>query len=159
MSSRMKEQADFDLERVMDLFDTALTSNDERVQSALRQLLTIVALTQTQEDGNMAISERYGPLRQMQEDIRNLGNTIHRMESELNSIRNSLNRPYNPYPGQHPYSGTGTGPWGPDPNAPYTLGSGYGPIYNNAGGVAGQTASVSAPTNLNNFTNTFKITK
>ena len=57
----MKEQADFDLERVMDLFDTALTSNDQRVQSALRQLLTIVALTQTQVLQNFnALRGRYG---------------------------------------------------------------------------------------------------
>ena len=147
--ARDPTQADFDLERVMELFDTALTSKDERVQNALRQLLTIVALTSTPEDGLMTIESNRGPLRQMQEDINNLSRNLQRLRDDVRIMQSKMSAPSNPYP----YSGTGTGP--------YTLGGAgtgsYGPIMN-AGGVSGS-SSVSAPTNLNNFTNTVKITK
>ena len=106
----MKEQADFDLERVMDLFDTALTSDDQRVQSALRQLLTIVALRQTQEDGKSLIASRNGPLRQMQEDMRDLSRAINRLQEELYQVKTQMNRnPYpQPYTGTNPYTLSGT---------------------------------------------------
>ena len=42
MEVQEKTQADFDIERMFDMLDTALTSKDERVQSALRALLTII---------------------------------------------------------------------------------------------------------------------
>ena len=58
MSSREKTQADFDLEKMFEYIDEALTSKDERVQSALRGLLTIIELTRTQDDGRMAVETR-----------------------------------------------------------------------------------------------------
>lgn len=94
--ARDPNQADFDLERVMELFDTALTSRDERVQNALRQLLTIVALTSTQEDGRMAIEQSHGPLRQMQQDINNLSRSLHRLREEVHIMQNKMSTPYNP---------------------------------------------------------------
>lgn len=144
--ARDPTQADFDLERVMELFDTALTSRDERVQNALRQLLTIVTLTTTQEDGKMAIEQSHGPLRQMQQDINNLSRSLYRLREEVQMMQTKISTPYNPYPGQ-PYTAPGTGP--------YTLGGagtgGYGPLWNNT--------SVSAPTDLDLFDNDSKITK
>ena len=44
-AAREKDQADFDLERFVDMFDTAMTSNDPRVVETLRKLMMIVALT------------------------------------------------------------------------------------------------------------------
>jgi hypothetical protein len=52
MSVREKTQADFDLEKMFAYLDEALTSKDERVQSALRGLLTIIELTRPQDDGH-----------------------------------------------------------------------------------------------------------
>ena len=105
MSSREKDQADFDLERIMDLFDTALTSRDERVQNALRSLLMISVLTQTQDDGNMAIEQSVGPLRRMQEDLKNLNYRLASLQSEVDQLKLGQHRTYNPYPGG--YSDTG----------------------------------------------------
>ena len=119
--ARDPTQADFDLERVMDMFDTALTSRDERVQNALRQLLTIVALTSTQEDGRMAIESSYGPLRQMQEDINNLSRSLQRLREDFHIMQRKMTAPSSPYPSAP------VGPWGQNPNAPYTLTGGYGP--------------------------------
>jgi hypothetical protein len=44
MSSREKDQADFDLDRFIDMFDEALTSKDDRVVNALRQLMMMVII-------------------------------------------------------------------------------------------------------------------
>lgn len=135
MAAREKTQADFDLEKMFEMLDEALTSQDERVQSALRGLLTIVALTRTQDDGTMAVETKHGPLRQMQDDLQNV---IRR----LNNLENQMRQPYtpsqpmapNPYtpapfqPYQPGYPATGQKPipnapgawWGVDPNGPWT---------------------------------------
>jgi hypothetical protein len=132
MSMREKTQADFDLEKLTELLDEALTSTDMRVQNALRGLLTIVELTRTQDDGKMAIETKHGPLRQMQEDLKHISQRLNNLEGEIRQ------RPYNPYPGAgspYPFNpGAGspypTGPWttpntgspwwGTNPNMPYT---------------------------------------
>jgi hypothetical protein len=121
MAAREKTQADFDLEKMFEMLDEALTSQDERVQSALRGLLTIVALTRTQDDGTMAVETKHGPLRQMQDDLQNV---IRR----LNNLENQMRQPYTPAPYQPGYPATGQKPappapgawWGIDPNMPYT---------------------------------------
>lgn len=122
-AAREKDQADYDLERVMEMFDTALTSNDERVVNALRSLLMIVALTNP-EDGNKiaGTGRNRGPLRQMQDDIHNLIRSVNRLESDLQNIKfgarteqtKHLN-PWSPDPYNHrppttfnPYYGTRT---------------------------------------------------
>ena len=46
-AGREKDQADFDLERFIEMFDEALTSNDERVINALRSLMMMVILTKS----------------------------------------------------------------------------------------------------------------
>ena len=107
------QQSDFDLERVITMLDEALTSKDERVQDALRQLLVIVTLTKTQEDGRMAIERSHGPLRQMQQDISDLNRRIGRISEDIYELKNKQV--------SNPYS---TGPWGSNPNAPYTLAGG-----------------------------------
>jgi hypothetical protein len=133
MSSREETQADFDLEKLFELMDEALTSRDERVQSALRGLLTIIELTRTQDDGRMAVETRLGPLRRMQEDLENITRRLTNLEGQMRQM--PLTNPgagspyplgpYTPGPYNPGYPNTGTpassGPWwGIDPNGPWT---------------------------------------
>jgi hypothetical protein len=141
--SREKTQADFDLEKLTELLDEALTSTDMRVQNALRGLLTIVELTRTQDDGKMAIETKHGPLRQIQEDLKTIAQRLNNLENDVRFNQHKHTGPgagspypYNPGagspfgpgiwttpntgnpPGQMP--GGGTPWWGIDPNMPYT---------------------------------------
>jgi hypothetical protein len=101
-------QAEFDLQRVMDLFDTALTSKDERVVNALRSLLMIVALTNPEDaDAKGDI----GPLRAMERDLNSMHSRIRSLEDQVRHITDALSqhntaaqsynsynwRPSNPY--------------------------------------------------------------
>lgn len=86
---REPTQADFDLERMFELLDEALTSRDERVQSALRSLLTIITLTRPQDDDKMAVETSYGPLRQMQQDLRDVTRRVFHVEQELRASKSN----------------------------------------------------------------------
>lgn len=79
---REKTQADFDLERVVDLLDDALMSKDERVMNALRQLLMIVTLT-APEHSQGPMNKDVGPFRQLQESITNLHRRISSLEEKI----------------------------------------------------------------------------
>jgi predicted transcriptional regulator len=133
MSVREKTQADFDLEKMFAYLDEALTSKDERVQSALRGLLTIIELTRPQEDGHMAVETSHGPLRQMQEDLKHISRRLNNLEGEVRNQKQwpQAGQPYSPAPYNPGYPNTGipTIPnapgawwdqWGIDPNMPYT---------------------------------------
>ena len=122
MEMQEKSQADFDIERMFDMLDTALTSKDERVQSALRALLTIIALTKTQEDGRYAIEDSNGPLRQMREDLNALNRRFWNLQEQVNQM-NQASRSYPPpYPTglpAQPYTNPGSPyspSWGATPN-------------------------------------------
>lgn len=121
MSYREKNQADFDLERVVELFDRALTSKDERVVNALRSLLMIVALTDP-EAGSPRSDLRVGPFRQLQDEVGTLRTRLSNLEMEVSQIKNPPERgaPYNP--------GAGS-PFGPytNPGSPYTTWVGINP--------------------------------
>jgi hypothetical protein len=126
MAVREPDQADFDLERLFEMMDEALTSRDPRVQNSLRGLLTIVELTRTQDDGRMAIETSHGPLRQIQEDLKHLTRRLNNLEGEVRQ-RGTYVPPSQPNPYTNPgspYSGPVLPPgawWGPDPNAPRSL--------------------------------------
>ena len=81
-AAREKDQADFDLERFIDMFDEALTSNDERVINALRSLMMMVILTKPEGRKGATI----GPLRRVFDDQNNIIRRLERMESEMRSI-------------------------------------------------------------------------
>ena len=98
---REKTQADFDLERVMDLFDNALTSKDERVVNALRQLLMIVALTAPESNDGIT-NKNVGPFRQLQDDLNNLHRRITALEHEVMQQQQSST----PSDTMNPYNGT-----------------------------------------------------
>ena len=80
MSMREKDQADFDLDRFIDLFDEALTSKDPRVIETLRSLMMIVTLTRPEVSTEHG--RRYGPLRRLFDDFYDLNRRVSRMEDE-----------------------------------------------------------------------------
>ena len=83
---REKDQADFDLERFIDIFDEAMTSSDPRVIDTLRSLMMIVTLTRPET--RMNHGRNNGPLRRLYEDLHDLNRRMHRLEEDVNqSIR------------------------------------------------------------------------
>lgn len=85
MSMREKDQADFDLERFVDMFDEAMTSKDPRVVETLRSLLMIVTLTRP--ESSMEQGRREGPLRRLFEDMSTLNRSVGRLQEEINDLR------------------------------------------------------------------------
>lgn len=85
MSMREKDQADFDLERFMGMFDEAMTSTDPRVIDALRSLMMIVTLTRP--EGQTEHSRFGGPLRRLFDDMHNLNRSVSRLQEEIHGLR------------------------------------------------------------------------
>lgn len=88
-ASREKVAADYDLERFTEMFDQALTSDDPRVRNALRQLMMIVVLTDTDDHEGRART-KHGPLRRMQEDMRDQFRWIQRLEQEIENLKKQI---------------------------------------------------------------------
>jgi hypothetical protein len=86
---REKDSADYDLERLTELFDEALTSDDPRVKNALRQLMMMVILTsEDHEDRDkQRLSSRVGPMRRMQEDIQDLRRSLESVRQEMQNLQ------------------------------------------------------------------------
>ena len=80
-AAREKTQADFDLERFIGMFDSALTSDDPRVKNALQSLMMMVILTES-ESSNVN-NVKIGPLRQLYEDVYTINRRLNRVESEV----------------------------------------------------------------------------
>jgi hypothetical protein len=78
-ASREKDSADFDLDRFINMFDEALTSEDPRVIDALRGLLMIVTLTRPEAKTSV---ER-GPLRRLVDDVTNLNRRLGVVENRV----------------------------------------------------------------------------
>jgi len=94
-AAREPDQADFDLERFINLFDEAMTSKDPRVVETLRSLMMIVALTRSEtyeEHGR-----RSGPLRRLFEDMNDLNRSVHHLQEELRRVSNEVRRASQPY--------------------------------------------------------------
>ena len=77
MGMREKDQADFDLETFVDLFDTAMSSDNPAVQRALKNLVLISAMVNAQSPESL----RKGPLRRVVEDIQILNKRLSTLES------------------------------------------------------------------------------
>lgn len=87
-AAREKDQADFDLERFVNMFDEALTSKDPRVMETLRNLMMIVTLTRPESyDVNVATR---GPLRRSFEDMNHLWKRMEQMEEELRQMHQRM---------------------------------------------------------------------
>ena len=80
--SREKDSADFDLDRFINMFDEALTSQDPRVIDALRGLLMIVTLTQPEAKTGIDNQQR-GPLRRLVDDVANLNRRLGAVENRV----------------------------------------------------------------------------
>ncbi len=74
---REKDQADFDLETFVDLFDTAMGSDNPAVQRALKNLVLISAIVNAQENPD---SLRRGPLRKIVDDILSIRKRLDQLE-------------------------------------------------------------------------------
>lgn len=131
---REKDQADFDLEAFIDLFDEAITSDDPNVQKTLQHLMVIVALARNHKQHN----HRNGPMRRMFEDLRDINNRLGHLETNLRGYQKGFGPVPTPYPGVFPPTGptwttTGT-QWPPAPGT-------YPPGTIFAQGVGGQFGS------------------
>ena len=86
-AAREKDQADFDLERFVDMFDEAMTSQDPRVMDSLRSLMMMVLLTRPEIKTEH--SRNNGPLRRLFEDMNHLNRRMHDMEEKINAMSRS----------------------------------------------------------------------
>jgi hypothetical protein len=90
-AAREADQADFDLDRFVDMFDEALTSQDPRVMETLRSLMMIVTLTRPEAKNPMS-DRNAGPLRRLFDDMHQLHRRVSRMEEEQRDMQNRLTR-------------------------------------------------------------------
>jgi hypothetical protein len=98
-AAREKDQADFDLERFVDMFDEAMTSRDPRVIDALRGLMMIVTLTRPESRDSGLHDRNAGPLRRLHEDMNHLHRRVERMEEQLRQAERSQSKDnYYKYP-------------------------------------------------------------
>ena len=91
---REKDQADFDLEAFIELFDEALTSDDPSVQKTLQHLMVICALARNHQKHN----QTNGPLRRLFEDMKHLNSRLNNLESQ----RGMYHPGYGPVPPTNP---------------------------------------------------------
>ncbi len=116
MEMRAKDQSDFDLETFVDLFDTAMTSDNPAVKKAFKNLLLISAIVNSDQGSGL----RHGPLRRLVEDIQHLNRRISSLESRPQSPNVPIpsgpyiNTPYvvSPMPTVQPHTGTPNWPPG-----------------------------------------------
>jgi hypothetical protein len=86
-AAREKDQADFDLEHFVNMFDEALTSQDPRVVNALRSLMMMVTLTRPESRDSGLHNRNTGPLRRLYEDVNHLNRRMHDMDEKINDIK------------------------------------------------------------------------
>lgn len=82
-AAREKDQSDFDLERFIDMFDEAITSQDPRVIDTLRSLMMIVTLTRPESRDSGLHDRNRGPLRRLFEDVNHLHRRVGDLEGEF----------------------------------------------------------------------------
>lgn len=110
MTSRNKDQSDFDLDTFIDLFDEALASDDPRVKRTLQDLLIITALVRSSENHQQDLFERKGPLRRLFDDVHNLNRKLQEIENDkmfkdmINNKPNYGSYPISITPNIYPYS-------------------------------------------------------
>jgi hypothetical protein len=87
---REKDSSDYELERFIEMFDYALTTDDPRVKNALRQLMMMVILTSNEQEDASYDHRHKGPLRRMQQDLNDLSRSTMRLSEELQSMKNQF---------------------------------------------------------------------
>jgi hypothetical protein len=94
-AAREADQADFDLDRFIDMFDEAMTSKDPRVIETLRSLMMIVTLTRP--EATTKHDRLTGPLRRLYDDMYNLNRRMSQMDEDLRNMSNQMHRSSQPY--------------------------------------------------------------
>lgn len=82
MSSREKDSSDFDLEQFVDLFDTAMCSDNPAVQRAFKNLLLVATIADSSVSGEQRVK---GPLRSLVDSVGHINRRMNQLES--NSIK------------------------------------------------------------------------
>jgi len=113
-------QADLDLQQIINLLDTVLTSDDQRLKDMLRQLLVTTILITGENPADMI---RVGPLNDLFNQQTSQSRRISNLEEQIRRLENAIN---NTYRG----GGGGASPrWGDsfpnNPTNPWGGGSGY----------------------------------
>jgi len=85
-AAREPDQADFDLERFVDLFDECMTSTNPSVQKAFKNLLLVASIANS-DTRNVPVTK--GPLRRLVDDVYNLNRRLSRLEDELRTEQGS----------------------------------------------------------------------
>jgi hypothetical protein len=80
MSSREKDQADFDLERFVELFDECMTSTNPAVQKAFKNLLLVASIANSDTKTNPVTQ---GPLRRLVEDLQHINRRLRHVENSI----------------------------------------------------------------------------
>ena len=142
MGFREKTQDDINLETLIDLFDTALTSDNPAMKKAIKNLLLVATLI----DSELTPEQRVrGPLRQALDDMRNLTRRMDRLESEQSQKGiwqvpiNPTPMPGTPYTPGPTWIGPNTSPYSPGHGNPPSTGTPNWP----PGSITCKTTSVS----------------
>lgn len=131
----------FDLETFVDLFDTAMSSDNPTVRKAFKNLMMVAALVEGENQ-----DPKIGPLRGLLKTVENLQQKVTVLE--MNQYKSSnMNKAYGPTITTTPY--TPSMPTWVAPTYTYTVGTGgaVGTGSNGAGGAGGSTTTIS---NFNN---------
>jgi hypothetical protein len=108
-ASREKDQKDYDLEDIVKVIDTALTSDNMAVQNALRSLLLVATIVSAEHPDQVV---RHGPLARVFEDYNNLARRLNNLEDEVHQLR-KISLTKNDAPFTPPYNPGN--PFGPNP--------------------------------------------
>jgi hypothetical protein len=100
-SGREKDQKDYDLEQLVKVIDSALTSDNVAVQNALRSLLMVATIVSAEHPDQVL---RNGPLARVFEDYNNLARRLSSLEDDVRKIQwdqqkkqvEPFTPPYNP---------------------------------------------------------------
>ena len=131
-TGREKDQKDYDLEELVKVIDTALTSDNAAVQNALRSLLLISTIVSAEHPDQVM---KNGPLARLFEDMNHLARRLSNVEDELNQMKWALQKtqvePFMPTtPATSPW--TGTNPNRPTPTWTSSFQAGDDPNYKGA---------------------------
>jgi hypothetical protein len=86
---RELDKSDYDLERFIEMFDEAMTSDDPRVKNALRQLMMMVILTSGDHEDK---TRDAGPLRRILNDMHHMNRRLSQMEEDFSIMKREYNR-------------------------------------------------------------------
>jgi hypothetical protein len=83
-SARETDQKDYDLEQLVKVIDSALTSDNVAVQNALRSLLLVATIVSAEHPDQTL---RNGPLARVFEDYNNLARRLSSLEDDVRKIQ------------------------------------------------------------------------